>query len=808
MVFAYFPVTQKERPLFLFSDMPIDDQTQARLKALTSDSNGLRVEAASEQTRLLFTQGQVGQMVTVGVACAIALVFWQQVPSARLAAWFCPLLLLSGWRAVLIARFRRCNPPDADLTRWRRQFLVGAVGTATLLSAAWWVLAPLGGFEQHVLLAFIFGGMSLGAVSVLGAALSIYVVYIALLCLPGMLWMLLQGSSTYTLMAGLTLIFFSAMVFTGRGHHRTLMRIMILSSANQALSEQQERLRDFAEMGADLFWESDAQGCFKYLSEGYKTLTGVASKKMLGQPIGHAGGPALLPEHHLQITDANGVHLPLHDHTIDWELPDGRAAVLLSNALPIVDRETGFRGFRGTVRDITEQHRLAEKLKHQATHDDLTELGNRREFERRLSTMLLGAQKGGATHAVCYVDLDQFKVVNDTCGHAAGDALLRRIAGELLQRLRSRDTLARLGGDEFGILLEHCSAADALALAHEVRNTIAAIRFQWEESVFNVTASIGLVAIDANSADLAGVMMAADTACFAAKDAGRNRVHAFEVDDQTLSRQHGEMQWVTRINEALDHNRFVLVAQPVLSLVEQSEKSDREHARFELLVRMRDTDDTLILPGAFLPAAERYNLATRVDRWVVDAAFHALLVPDSQLDAVEMCSINLSGHSLSDEDFVDYLSQRFREQALPAHKICFEITETAAMTNLNAAIGFMERLRRFGCRFALDDFGTGLSSFGYLRNLPVDYIKIDGVFVRDMVDDKIDFAMVKSIHEMGRVMGKQTVAEYVESVEILELLRDIGVDYAQGFSVGKPQPMAAYGIGGKLVELDAMADSA
>lgn len=248
--------------------MPIDSETEAKLYLQALDGGSGLAEAASEQTRLLFTQGQVGQVVTVSVACAIALVFWSQVPAARLATWFLPILLLSGWRTLLIARFQRRSPPAADLVRWRRYFLLGAVGTAALLSAAWWILAPFGSFEQHVLLAFIFGGMSLGAVSVLGGAFSVYVVYIALLCLPGMLWMLFQGSPIYFAMAGLTVIFFSAMVFTGRGHHRTLMRIMILSSANQALSEQQERLRDFAEMGADLFWESDARGCFKYLSEG------------------------------------------------------------------------------------------------------------------------------------------------------------------------------------------------------------------------------------------------------------------------------------------------------------------------------------------------------------------------------------------------------------------------------------------------------------------------------------------------------------------------------------------------------------
>lgn len=788
--------------------MPTDRETYTRPEASESNDKHVAVAAVHDHTRLLFTQGQMGQAVTVGVTCAVALTFWGKAPAATLVSWLSLMLLLSGWRFWLVTRFRRRQPPDVELERWRQLFFFGIICTATLFSAAWWLLAPFGGFEEQVLLAFMFGGLSLGAVAVLGSTFSIYVVYVALLCLPGMVWMFSQSSFSHITMAGLTLMFFAALVFAGRDYQRALQRNMELSSSNHTLSEQQERLSDFAAMGADLFWESDQQGRFIYLSKGYQTLTGVAASKMLGQPIDTPEAPALMPVEHASVTDASGTHLSVHDHTIDWNLPDGQAAVLLCNAVPVNDDNADFCGFRGTVRDVTEQHRLAEKLKHQATHDDLTELSNRREFERRLSAMLLNAQQGNTAHAVCFVDLDQFKIINDTCGHAAGDALLRRIAQELMQRLRRRDTLARLGGDEFGILLEHCKPADALALAHEVRSTIANIRFQWQEHLFNVSASIGLVAIDANSEDLASVMMAADTACYAAKDAGRNQVQLYEVDDQALLRQRDEMQWTPLISDALDNDRFVLLAQPLLPLSKPADSGSGKHSHLELLLRMRAADDSLVAPGAFLPAAERHGLATRLDRWVVDAAFRALLVSGSRLKAIAMCSINLCAESLTDEDFIDYLAQRFREHPLLANKICFELAETTAVTNLTAAVSFMERLQCLGCRFAIDNCGSGVSSYACLRNLPADYIKIDGALVRAMADGEVDSAMVKSIHDMGRVMGKETVAEHVESAEILQRLRAIGVDYAQGYAVAKPQPMAAFGIGGQLVKLEVAADFA
>ncbi len=788
--------------------MPIKNETTRRRQASRWGDKDISAAVMNEQTRLLFTHGQLGQVVTVAVACAMVLVFFTHAPFETLAIWFCPIVVLCAWRSWLVAQFHSRKPSDAELARWRRLFFTGAIGTATLFSASWWLLAPYGEFEQHVLLAFMFGGLSLGAVAVLGSTLSLYISYVAVLCLPGMLWMFFQSSFSYLAMGGLTLIFFSALVVVGRGHQRTLMRIMTLSSANQALSEQQARLSDFATMGADLFWESDAQGRFKYLSEGYQGLTGITASEMLGQPISSSTQPALLPAEYMAAAAASGAYLPVHDHSIDWNLPDGRAIVLLCNAVAISDDVAGFRGFRGTVRDVTEQHCLAEELKHQATHDDLTELSNRREFERRLQVMLQSAQQGKVSHAVCFVDLDQFKIVNDTCGHAAGDALLQRIAQDLLQRLRRRDTLARLGGDEFGILLEHCQPDDALALAQEVCSTVAGIRFQWQEHVFKVSASIGLVAIDANSGDLAAVMMAADSACYAAKEAGRNRVHVYETDAQMPLQQQHEGQWATRLHEALDNDRFVLLAQPLLSLNSPATDGVESPTHFELLLRMRAADDRLIAPAAFLPAVERHKLATRVDRWAVGAAFRALLISSARLSAIDMCSINLSGQSLADEDFIDYLSQYFREHVLLARKICFEIDETAALANLNATIGFMQRLRRFGCRFAIDDFGAGVTSFAYLRNLPVDYIKIDGELVHNIADDEIDFALVKSIHAMSRVMGKQTVAKYVENASTLRCLRAIGVDFAQGHAIGKAQPMAAFGLGGKLFKLEAAADLA
>ncbi len=437
--------------------------------------------------------------------------------------------------------------------------------------------------------------------------------------------------------------------------------------------------------------------------------------------------------------------------------------------------------------DSTDAHELSERLSYQASHDALTGLVNRREFEHRLMRVLQGAQGTENEHALCYLDLDQFKVINDICGHIAGDELLRQLSQVLEAKVRRRDTLARLGGDEFGLLMEHCSLRQAGRVAKTLQQTIQDFRFMWDERVFSIGASIGLVPIGASSESVTSVLSMADAACYAAKDAGRNRIHIYHEADTDFARRHGEMELVSQINSALEEDRFHLVSQPILPVDDSGPK--RFH--YELLLRMESEAGNIVSPDVFLPAAERYNISVKIDRWVISTAFAWLIGRAEHLEQLHLCSINLSGHSLGDKEFLQFIIRQFEETKLSEAKICFEITETAAIANLENATKFMKTLKERGCRFALDDFGSGLSSFAYLRNLPVDFLKIDGVFVKDIVDDPIALAMVKSINEIGQVMGKKTIAEFVENEPILEKLREIGVDYAQGYGVGRPQRIAA-----------------
>jgi diguanylate cyclase (GGDEF)-like protein/PAS domain S-box-containing protein len=440
--------------------------------------------------------------------------------------------------------------------------------------------------------------------------------------------------------------------------------------------------------------------------------------------------------------------------------------------------------------DITEARNLSEQLSYQASHDALTGLVNRREFENRLRRVLALARRDHTEHAFCYLDLDRFKIINDTCGHVAGDELLRQL-GRLLQRVvRKRDTLARLGGDEFGVLMECCTLDQAQRVANALRRAVADFRFAWENRSLHIGVSIGMVPVTAATGSISSVLSAADAACYTAKEQGRSRIHVYHEDDIELARRYGEMQWVARIERALEDDRFELSVQPIAP-VEAPAGPEAEALHYELLLRMRDEHGRLVLPGAFLPAAERYDLAGHLDRWVIDTAFSWLSVHPEHLAQLWLCCINLSARSLANEEFLSYVIGRFDDTGIAPEKICFEVTETAAIANLSSATRFVRALQEWGCRFALDDFGSGLSSFAYLKNLPVDFLKIDGVFVRGILDDPVDLAMVKSINEIGQAFGKKTIAEFVESKAILDKLRlrYIGVDYAQGYAVGRPQPL-------------------
>jgi len=440
--------------------------------------------------------------------------------------------------------------------------------------------------------------------------------------------------------------------------------------------------------------------------------------------------------------------------------------------------------------DITEAYTLSEQLKYQAKHDALTGLVNRYEFERRLKDLLSDSRKNHTRHALLYMDLDHFKVINDTCGHDAGDELLRQLGRVLKSRTAGTDTLARLGGDEFAVLLCNCDLDRATTVAHELHRVINDFRFVWRDARFGISVSIGVVAVEHSTEDITALLSAADTACYSAKEEGPKHVHVYQPDDKEVIRRYQEMGWIAKIDKALEERRFELFYQRIAPINAADAGSNELRDHYELLLRMRDESGKIVRPAAFLPAAERYKYATKLDRWVVEFAFRWLMKIPHLLDRLAMCSINLSGHSISGNDFLYYLLDQLEETSIPPAKLCFELTETATITNLVSATELIEELRSRGCRFALDDFGTGLSSFEYLKNLPVDFIKIDGQFISNIVGDAVNYTMVKSINEIAKVMNKETIAEFVDSEEALSTLREIGIDYAQGNIIAEPEPLS------------------
>jgi len=461
---------------------------------------------------------------------------------------------------------------------------------------------------------------------------------------------------------------------------------------------------------------------------------------------------------------------------------DGNELYIESTASPIRDGKGDVTGGVLVFHDVSESRELNRRLSYHASHDILTGLANRAEFETRLERALKSAKAREASYALCYLDLDQFKIVNDSCGHSAGDALLGQLGALLKSKIRWRDTLARLGGDEFGVLLESCSLDEALKTAEVLRVAIGEFKFMWDDRSFRLGVSIGVVPITADNEDVAALLIAADSACAAAKEAGRNRIHSYQENDIDLMRRRREMQWAARINNALEENRFELFRQTIQPL-----QVEEDGAHYEILLRMRDESGGIVAPGLFIEAAERYSITPNIDRWVIRNAFRWLVSEADERERLVLCSINLSGQSFSDEKFLPFVIDQFQMSGLDATKICFEITETAAIASYSQANRFINALKELGCKFALDDFGTGLSSFGYLKHFPVDYLKIDGSFVKEILHDPIDREMVRSINEIGHLTGKKTIAEFAENDEIITMLKGMGVDYAQGYGVSEPK---------------------
>ena len=556
--------------------------------------------------------------------------------------------------------------------------------------------------------------------------------------------------------------------------------------AEQALARAEELARVTLQSIGDGVITTDADGRVTALNPIAEQLTGWSQSSALGKPLAAVfrvvDTHTRMPIDHPLPSDAAddpGIDLPTTSLLLSL---DGVEYHVEDSSAPIRLPDHTLAGAVIVFRDVTDTRRMAAEIAHQARHDPLTGLPNRREFEYRLGELLEQAQRNEAEHALCYIDLDQFKVVNDGCGHAAGDALLTELATLLQHHVRRGDLLARLGGDEFGLLLADCPPDRATQIAGDLLSLIADFRFRWHERSFTIGASIGLVPVTAASASAAELMAEADLACFTAKDLGRNRVYLFRHGDAELSRRRRELQWASELREALEEQRFLLFAQPICALTAAGSRP-----WYEILLRLRQRDGRIVLPGAFLPAAERFGLMPLIDRYVLDRALGRLLRPDHANGA--RLSVNLSGRSLEDSAIADTLDRYFASPGHPPGQLCIELTETTAVAHLGRTREFIGHLRGAGCRFALDDFGTGVSSFAYLKHLPVDYLKLDGSFVRDITREPIDRAMVESIHRLAQIMGFETIAEFVEDQPTLDLLRHIGIHHGQGFLLGQPAPL-------------------
>jgi diguanylate cyclase (GGDEF)-like protein/PAS domain S-box-containing protein len=533
---------------------------------------------------------------------------------------------------------------------------------------------------------------------------------------------------------------------------------------------------------------TDLGGVIQYFNEPAMALTSWAETEALGKSINMvvnltAGTNGRYMDGHVALSLTKGIAISLSADSVMIRR-DGTEVAVEGSVTPIQGVDNRLAGTLVLLQDVTKLRKVADSLAHEARHDVLTGLVNRREFQHRLEAAFAGAHRRNQSHALCYLDLDQFKVINDSCGHAAGDQLLRKVTELLKSLLRGDETLGRLGGDEFGLLIQNIGLEDAVKIAERMLAAIKDFRFDWQGRTFGIGVSIGVTSMTRRSIDLNTVVSIADSACYAAKEKGRNRVQVYNPDDLELDDRQEEMRALSRITSALDENRFVLYYQPIMPICAVPDGP----AHCEILVRMVNVDGTLAQPSQFIPAAERYNLMPALDRWIIRHVFEVFheRFPTQELKRAHQWSINISGASLSSEGFVDFIRDQTARHEIVPESICFEITETAAIANIQRASDFLWGLRLDGFRFALDDFGIGMSSFSYLKSLPVDYVKIDGEFVKNILDEKISLAMTEAITRVVGVMGIEVVAEYVENAMILEKLREIGVGYAQGYGVSEP----------------------
>ncbi len=553
----------------------------------------------------------------------------------------------------------------------------------------------------------------------------------------------------------------------------------------EANSKTTKRFEQFANMGAHCFWEVDTKYTFTYVTGDTQRVLSLSPEQVESKPFNW-----LLSELKDRVPDAHSIKSCLENSGF-WEgsiLPKanepGKQLTVRIFSEAFLDSYGNVAGFRGTIKDVSTEVELARELTYQATHDELTQLYNRREFTIRFQQWIDTPDISGDGFHLLALDLDRFKYVNDTAGHAAGDALLKSISEKLTECVEKQDLVARVGGDEFLILIHPgCDRNRAKQIAEDIRSTIENYRLIWGTQTYSVSASLGLARFTEDLSTVEALSVAADTCCMASKQAGKNQLKVYGEDDISSLIIDGESTWVALILSALKYDRFTLFRQSIVRV----DQTEEEH--FEILLRMQNEEGGYYNPGDFLPAAERNHLMPRIDKWVIENAFDWLADQEIPAHSKYCVNVNLSAVSLSDNDFQDYLLDRVSKNTNYNHLICFEVTESYAIGNLKKTVALLKALKEYNCRIALDDFGTGFSSLLHIRELPLDYIKIDGVFIKDITNNELDQAVVKSVADIAKVFGVQTVAEYVESMETLKILQDLGIDYAQGFLFSKPEQL-------------------
>lgn len=550
------------------------------------------------------------------------------------------------------------------------------------------------------------------------------------------------------------------------------------------LRANEQRYRHYASAAADFFWEMDSTLTFRVASAGLTRVLGIPSEHILGRTHAqlrehpsNVNDDVFWKEHVQQLEDG----VPFRDFEFRWST-GGETRVIRYSGIPVFNRAREFVGYRGVGCDVTASVRLAETTAYHANHDALTGIVNRRSFENTVRDALDASRQSREAHALCFMDLDSFKIVNDTCGHQAGDELLRQLAQLFDSLVRKSDVLARLGGDEFGVLLYKCDVAEALKLANQIRHEVEDFQFIWEENRFAIGVSVGLVVVDDRWESIESLFSAADSACYIAKNEGRNRVVVYREGEGNASNRKVATHWVEEINTALQEDRLRIACQKILPL-----NDSPDGLRFEMFLRLEMPNGDMVSPHAFLPTAERYGLVSELDERAISLTLNWLAANPALQHAIRHVCINLSAGSCINPEFSKRLVKTVTDSCVEPCKLCFEVSETTAIANLSKVSDFMDEVSAIGCRFSIDDFGSGLSSFAFLRKLPVEFLKIDGLLIKDILDDNTDFTMVKAISDISKSMGKRTVAEFVESPALLEAVREIGIDFGQGYHLGEPE---------------------